>query len=391
MANIRNVLIIDDSKLARVTLSRLLKAKDYNISEAASVDEGLEILRNEPIDAAFIDVQMPEKDGFVALETIKNDPDLAHLPCSMYSGDTSNESHQSALEKGADAYLFKPANADSVDNVLQALEAHAHTLTLAPATETAVGSVEDGNLFAAEKGTPETTEQALIKDGKPAIEPLKELDLEPVVEPLTDLDVEPLEDIDLGVEPFTEPETVLESEKPEPAQPKPVLEAEITTASAEEETKTVAQTATREVAEVLESSGEETRPVLELEPTNKTPEVISSEITAKAEEVQPEHVLELEPISEATEETTAVDVAEIDDKDSPAEPAPLTLEPVSEAPEAAEPAIAETTEEETAPAELVEPTTDTSGKRSIFDRLGVMGVVAGILAIIALLIWMFFK
>lgn len=170
MTKIRNVLVIDDSKLARLTLSRLLKAKDLGVTEATSVKEGIEILQNESIDAAFIDVQMPEQDGFEGLSIIRQDPALKHLPCSMYSGDLSMEAQQEALDNGAQAYLFKPANTDSVENVLLALHDH---LT--------------ANLTR-EEATPIATEAAT----KLAAENIPEIISEPVAENTPDIISEPV-------------------------------------------------------------------------------------------------------------------------------------------------------------------------------------------------------
>lgn len=124
MKNIRKVLVVDDSKLARLTLSRLLRERDLEVIEAGSVSDGLEILNGEKIDAVFMDVMMPEKDGFEGLNIIKSDPRLSHIPCSMYSGDLSIEAQKKAIDSGAQAYLFKPASGDGIDHVLQALESN---------------------------------------------------------------------------------------------------------------------------------------------------------------------------------------------------------------------------------------------------------------------------
>lgn len=124
MKNIHKVLVVDDSKLARLTLTRLLRERNLEVVEAGSVADGLEILNSEAIDAVFMDVMMPEKDGFEGLNIIKNDPRLKHIPCSMYSGDLSIEAQKKAIDSGAQAYLFKPASGDGIDHVLQALESN---------------------------------------------------------------------------------------------------------------------------------------------------------------------------------------------------------------------------------------------------------------------------
>lgn len=124
MKNIRKVLVVDDSKLARLTLSRLLRERNLEVVEASSVSDGLEVLNGEKVDAVFMDVMMPEKDGFEGLNIIKSDPRLRHIPCSMYSGDLSIEAQKKAIDCGAQAYLFKPASGDGIDHVLQALESN---------------------------------------------------------------------------------------------------------------------------------------------------------------------------------------------------------------------------------------------------------------------------
>ncbi len=122
MNKIKKVLVVDDSKLARLTLSRLLAQKGIEVLEADSVSEALAILATETVDSIFLDVQMPEQTGFDALHILKNDPKLKAIPCSMYSGDLSVQAQKEAILSGAQAYLFKPANSQSLEHVLTALE-----------------------------------------------------------------------------------------------------------------------------------------------------------------------------------------------------------------------------------------------------------------------------
>ncbi|PID67005.1 MAG: hypothetical protein CR975_00045 [Gammaproteobacteria bacterium] len=125
MRKLKEILIVDDSKLARLTLSRLLGERDLEVIEAASVDNALEILEgNDNISAIFMDIMMPEKDGFEGLRLIRKNPKLSHIPCSMYSGELSDEAQKKAMICGAQAYLCKPANSEHVDSVLKTLESN---------------------------------------------------------------------------------------------------------------------------------------------------------------------------------------------------------------------------------------------------------------------------
>ncbi len=124
MNKIQKVLVVDDSKLARLTLARLLKARKIDVVEADSVFSAIEVLEKELVDAIFLDVQMPERDGFEGLQLFKADSKLKDIPVSMYSGDLSTEAQQTAIQRGAQAYLCKPANNENLDKVLEALEAN---------------------------------------------------------------------------------------------------------------------------------------------------------------------------------------------------------------------------------------------------------------------------
>ncbi len=123
MKKLQTVLVIDDSKLARVFLARLLKAYDLEVLDAESVDEGIAVLNANTVNAVFMDAMMPDIDGFEGITMIKNDPALQHIPCAMYSGELSDEAKDKARIIGADAYLCKPATNEAVAEVLTIFEA----------------------------------------------------------------------------------------------------------------------------------------------------------------------------------------------------------------------------------------------------------------------------
>lgn len=71
-------IVIDDSRLARNELKRILKEFDHVqvIGEAANADEALEKIENDKPDIIFLDIQMPGKDGFQLLEEIEEVPQV---------------------------------------------------------------------------------------------------------------------------------------------------------------------------------------------------------------------------------------------------------------------------------------------------------------------------
>lgn len=119
---LRTALIVDDSRLARLTLKRLLVKYDIEVSEAEGVvDAERWIAHNLLPDLVFMDVMMPELDGFEGLARMRKNPDTANIPVIMYSGDISEEARKKARDSGATGYLPKPADANRLDHLLNAL------------------------------------------------------------------------------------------------------------------------------------------------------------------------------------------------------------------------------------------------------------------------------
>src|SRR5690606_15006780 len=73
--NIRAV-IVEDSRLARNELKELIKkhSEVQLVGEAENVDDGFELIQTEKPDLLFLDINMPEKDGFELLEMLDEVP-----------------------------------------------------------------------------------------------------------------------------------------------------------------------------------------------------------------------------------------------------------------------------------------------------------------------------
>ena len=75
----RTVLVVDDSKLARMVVKSILAktGSDWQISEAANAREALDLLASSNIDVALIDFNMPDHDGlWLAAEIRAGDTDM---------------------------------------------------------------------------------------------------------------------------------------------------------------------------------------------------------------------------------------------------------------------------------------------------------------------------
>jgi two-component system, cell cycle response regulator len=108
------ILVVDDSRVNRLLLARALEAEGYAVSMAEHGRVALELLRAQgapSFDVVLLDLLMPEMDGYQALEQIKVDPALRHIPVIMISAVEELASVIRCLELGATDYLLKPFNA----------------------------------------------------------------------------------------------------------------------------------------------------------------------------------------------------------------------------------------------------------------------------------------
>lgn len=105
-------LVVDDSRVNRLVLTRLLSGLGVEVLEAEHGVEALELLRAPAtaIDVVLLDVMMPELDGYETLAAMKADDAIRHIPVIMVSGVEEQESVVRCIELGATDYLTKPIN-----------------------------------------------------------------------------------------------------------------------------------------------------------------------------------------------------------------------------------------------------------------------------------------
>lgn len=120
----KTALVVDDSRVARLTLGRLLKTHDFDIIEQGSAEEAiawLEQTSSRP-DIIFMDVMMAGIDGLTATRQIKADPSLADVPVIICTGKETEADLEQALATGAAAVLSKPPAGEALQQLLADIE-----------------------------------------------------------------------------------------------------------------------------------------------------------------------------------------------------------------------------------------------------------------------------
>lgn len=104
----KTIFIADDEPEVLSLMRMVLEWENYTVLEAADGWKALEMIQASRPDLALLDVRMPKLDGLNVLARLQADPELASIPVVMLSVVTTYPQVETALKKGAVAYLPKP-------------------------------------------------------------------------------------------------------------------------------------------------------------------------------------------------------------------------------------------------------------------------------------------
>lgn len=101
------ILLVDDSKSSRVYYQRLLQRNCYKVVTANSVDEAYCIACDQKIDIAIVDYFMPEHNGYVLCQKLRDDPRTAEIRTAVFTGTYLDSVIRTCLQSGAIECMFK--------------------------------------------------------------------------------------------------------------------------------------------------------------------------------------------------------------------------------------------------------------------------------------------
>src|SRR5499427_5180798 len=113
----KRILIVDDDKLVRWTLTQKCTEFGYFSLEASSGEEALRVLQSEPVDAILLDVHLPDLSGIEVLDKLKQAGETRSV--IMMTADPQLDDVKAALRLGAYDFVSKPINFDELTVTLQ--------------------------------------------------------------------------------------------------------------------------------------------------------------------------------------------------------------------------------------------------------------------------------
>lgn len=122
-----NILIVDDDIKNIFVLDAALKEFDANTFTAFNGQEALDFLHeNHNIDLILMDIMMPIMDGYEAMEKIREDETLKHIPIIAVTAKAMKEDREKCINLGADDYMSKPIDLNVLGNLIKVWSTKKH-------------------------------------------------------------------------------------------------------------------------------------------------------------------------------------------------------------------------------------------------------------------------
>lgn len=110
-----NILTVDDDETVLAILNQTLETNGYDVTSANNGEKALKILESDTsIDGIILDIMMPGMDGKKTLKAIKSNDTTKDIPIMMLSGENAISEVSECLSMGANDYMVKPFNTESL-------------------------------------------------------------------------------------------------------------------------------------------------------------------------------------------------------------------------------------------------------------------------------------
>ncbi|MFG0290882.1 MAG: response regulator [Rhodopirellula sp. JB044] len=117
-----NVLIVDDSRVIRNMIARIMRTFGYETHEAGNGIEGLDQLAKlGEMDLILVDWNMPEMDGLEFIKAVRANADHAHTPMIMVTTESEMDRMALAFMAGVNEYIMKPFTEENIGSKLEIL------------------------------------------------------------------------------------------------------------------------------------------------------------------------------------------------------------------------------------------------------------------------------
>ena len=115
----KSCLVVDDSKVVRMVARKILEGLNFKIDEAENGKTAMESCSRQMPDAILLDWNMPVMSGIEFLTELRDRPD-GRVPKVVFCTTENDVAHiREAIDAGADEYVMKPFDHDTLQIKLQ--------------------------------------------------------------------------------------------------------------------------------------------------------------------------------------------------------------------------------------------------------------------------------
>jgi two-component system cell cycle response regulator DivK len=124
MATNRIVLYVEDNPDNRLLVRRILQADGFEVLEASSAAQALQLLELQTPDLILMDINMPDLDGYTLTTRLKKDPNFNRVPIVALTANVMKGDRERSLEAGCDGYIQKPIDVDRLPSQVSSFLIH---------------------------------------------------------------------------------------------------------------------------------------------------------------------------------------------------------------------------------------------------------------------------
>lgn len=115
------ILLVEDNEPIRENTTELLQLSNYSVFTACNGKEGLECALAHMPDLILCDIQMPEMNGYLLLQQIRQHSALDDCRFVFFTASSEKKEVDAALKMGADDYIVKPFTGERLLEVLETM------------------------------------------------------------------------------------------------------------------------------------------------------------------------------------------------------------------------------------------------------------------------------
>lgn len=109
----KKILVIEDNETNMYLISFVLRKNGYEVIEARTGEEGVELAIREKPDLVLMDIQLPDIDGLEATKRIRESEADGEIPIIALTSYAMTGDRERALSAGCTGYIEKPINPDT--------------------------------------------------------------------------------------------------------------------------------------------------------------------------------------------------------------------------------------------------------------------------------------